>query len=157
MNILKIILAMAPVITVSCTTTAHAQTKNGNDMKTVIVYFTHSGNTELAAKQVAEVTGAKMIRLLPEQPYSSEDVNWVNKQSRCTQEHLNRSLRPAIKPIDIDFTKVDTLFVGFPIWWHEEPAVIRTFLDNYGEQLKDKVISHSVHLTKARCRKPMLP
>ena len=109
-------------------------------MKSVIVYFTHSGNTELAAKQVAEVTGAKMIRLLPEQPYSSEDVNWVNKQSRCTREHLNRSLRPAIKPIDIDFTKVDTLFVGFPIWWHEEPAVIRTFLDNYGEQLKDKVI-----------------
>lgn len=140
MNILKIILAMTSLISVSCTTTAHAQTKNDNDMKSVIVYFTHSGNTELAAKQVAEVTGAKMIRLLPEQPYSSEDVNWVNKQSRCTQEHLNRSLRPAIKPIDIDFTKVDTLFVGFPIWWHEEPAVIRTFLDNYGEQLKDKVI-----------------
>ena len=121
---------MTSLISVSCTTTAHAQTKNDNDMKSVIVYFTHSGNTELAAKQVAEVTGAKMIRLLPEQPYSSEDVNWVNKQSRCTQEHLNKSLRPAIKPIDIDFTKVDTLFVGFPIWWHEEPAVIRTFLDN---------------------------
>lgn len=40
-------------------------------MKSVIIYFTHSGNTELAAKQVAEVTGARMIRLLPEQPYSS--------------------------------------------------------------------------------------
>ena len=77
-----------------------------------------------------------MIRLLPEQPYSSEDVDWVNEQSRCTQEHLNQSLRPAIKPIDIDFAKVDTVFVGFPIWWHEEPAVIRTFLDNYSEQLK---------------------
>lgn len=140
MNILKIIIAVASVITVSCSSTVLAQTKNDNGMKSVIVYFTHSGNTELAAKQVAEVTGAKMIRLLPEQPYSSEDVNWVNKQSRCTQEHLNRSLRPAIKPIDIDFTNVDTLFVGFPIWWHEEPAVIRTFLDNYGEQLKDKVI-----------------
>ena len=90
MNILKITLAMASVMTVSCTTTAHAQTKNDDDMKSVIVYFTHSGNTELAAEQVAEVTGAKMIRLLPEQPYSSEDVNWVNRQSRCTQEHLNR-------------------------------------------------------------------
>ena len=68
MNILKIILAMTSLISVSCSTTAHAQTKNDNDMKSVIVYFTHSGNTELAAKQVAEVTGAKMIRLLPEQP-----------------------------------------------------------------------------------------
>ena len=131
MRILKYIFAMAAAITMSCSSVLQAQTKTDSNMKSVIIYFTHSGNTELAAKQVAEVTGAKMIRLLPEQPYSSEDVNWTNKQSRCTQEHLNQSLRPAIKPIDIDFAKVDTVFVGFPIWWHEEPAVIRTFLDNY--------------------------
>ena len=140
MNIFKYILVMTVAIAMSYGNTVQAQTKNDNNMKTVVVYFTHSGNTELAAKQVAEVTGARMIRLLPEQPYSSEDVDWVNEQSRCTQEHLNQSLRPAIKPIDIDFAKVDTVFVGFPIWWHEEPAVIRTFLDNYGEQLKGKVI-----------------
>ena len=126
---------MAAIITMSCSSTVQAQTKTDNNMKSVIVYFTHSGNTELAAKKIAEVTRAGMIRLLPEQPYSSEDVNWVNEQSRCTQEHLNQSLRPTIKPIDIDFAKVDTVFVGFPIWWHEEPAVIRTFLDNYGDQL----------------------
>jgi NADPH-dependent FMN reductase. len=131
---------MTVAIAMSYGNTVQAQTKNDSNIKTVVVYFTHSGNTELAAKQVAEMTGARMIRLLPEQPYSSEDVDWVNEQSRCTQEHLNQSLRPAIKPIDIDFAKVDTVFVGFPIWWHEEPAVIRTFLDNYGEQLKGKVI-----------------
>ena len=140
MRILKYIFARPAVITMSCSSVLQAQTKTDDNMKSVIVYFTHSGNTELAAKQVAEVTGARMIRLLPEQPYSSEDVNWTNEQSRCTQEHLDQSLRPAIKPIDIDFAKVDTVFVGFPIWWHEEPAVIRTFLDNYGEQLKGKVI-----------------
>ena len=140
MHTFKYIFAMTVAIAISCSNTVQAQAKNNNNMKSVIVYFTHSGNTELAAKQVAEVTGSKMIRLLPEQPYSSEDVNWVNKLSRCTQEHLNQSLRPAIKPIEIDFAKVDTVFVGFPIWWHEEPAVIRTFLNNYSEQLKDKVI-----------------
>ena len=140
MNIFKYILVMTVAIAMSYGNTVQAQTKNDNNMKTVVVYFTHSGNTELAAKQVAEVTGARMIRLLPEQPYSSEDVDWVTEQSRCTQEHLNQSLRPANKPIDIDFAKVDTVFVGFPIWWHEEPAVIRTFLDNYCEQLKGKVI-----------------
>lgn len=140
MNIFKYILVMTVAIAMSYGNTVQAQTKNDSNMKTVVVYFTHSGNTELAAKQVAEVTRARMIRLLPEQSYSSEDVDWVNEQSRCTQEHLNQSLRPAIKPIDIDFAKVDTVFVGFPIWWHEEPAVIRTFLDNYGEQLKGKVI-----------------
>lgn len=140
MNIFKYILVMTVAIAMSYGNTVQAQTKNDSNMKAVIVYFTHSGNTELAAKQVAEVTGARMIRLLPQQPYSSEDVDWVNEQSRCTQEHLNQSLRPAIKPVDIDFAMVDTVFIGFPIWWHEEPAVIRTFLDNYREQLKGKVI-----------------
>lgn len=139
MHILNI-LATTAVMAMSCSNTVQAQTKTDSNMKSIIVYFTHSGNTELAAKQVAEVTGAKMIRLLPEQPYSSEDVNWVNKQSRCTQEHLDQSLRPTIKSVDIDFEKVDTVFVGSPIWWHEEPAVIRTFLDNYGDLLKGKAI-----------------
>lgn len=116
------------------------QPQNTTDMKSVIIYFTHSGNTELAAKEVAAATGARMIRLQPEQPYTTEDVDWVNEQSRCTQEHLNQSLRPAIRPVDVDFAEVDTVFIGFPIWWHEEPAVIRTFLDLYGPQLKGKTL-----------------
>lgn len=116
------------------------QPQNEKDMGSIIIYFTHSGNTELAAKELAGVTGAEMVRLMPEQPYSSEDVDWVNEQSRCTQEHLDQSLRPAIKPVDVDFAQVDTVFIGFPIWWHEEPAVIRTFLDKYREQLKGKTL-----------------
>ncbi|MGM9853773.1 MAG: flavodoxin [Muribaculaceae bacterium] len=104
------------------------------------MYFTHSGNTELAAKEVAAVTGAIMIRLKPEKPYTTEDVDWENEQSRCTQEHLNPSLRPAIKPVDVNFADVNTVFIGFPIWWHEEPAVIRTFLDTYRDQLHGKAL-----------------
>lgn len=122
------------------TDSAAGQPENGNTMKSVIFYFTHSGNTELAAEDLAAVTGAKMIRLMPEQPYSSEDVDWVNEQSRCTREHLDQSLRPAIKPVDFNLAEVDTVFIGFPIWWHEEPAVIRTFLDNHRQQLKGKVL-----------------
>lgn len=83
MRILKYIFAMAAVMAMSCSGTVQAQTNN-NNMESVIVYFTHSGNTELAAKQIAEVTGARMIRLSPEQPYSSKDVDWTNEQSRCT-------------------------------------------------------------------------
>lgn len=117
-----------------------AQTQTNNNMKSIIVYFTHSGNTELAAKDLAAVTGAKLFRLMPQQPYTSEDVDWVNEKSRCTREHLNQSLRPAIEPLDVNFAEVDTVFIGFPIWWHEEPAVIRTFLDDYRAQLKGKVL-----------------
>lgn len=121
----------------SSKTDDHKTTEN---MKAVIIYFTHSGNTELAAKDLSTVTGAPMIRLMPQEPYTAADVDWVNEKSRCTQEHLNQSLRPAIKPVDVDFEKVDTVFIGFPIWWHEEPALIRTFLDNYRDQLKGKVL-----------------
>ncbi len=145
MNYIKIIFVTLVAILLSCTASAGKQTSsdessNSSNMKSVIVYFTHSGNTELAAKEIAAVTGAKMLRLQPEQPYTSEDVDWVNEQSRCTLEHLDQSLRPAIKPVDINFAETDTLFIGFPIWWHEEPAVIRTFLDNYKEQLSGKVL-----------------
>lgn len=145
MNYIKLIFVTLVASLLSCTASAGKQTapdesSNSSNMKSVIVYFTHSGNTELAAKEIAAVTGAKMLRLQPEQPYTSEDVDWVNEQSRCTREHLDQSLRPAIKPVDINFAETDTLFIGFPIWWHEEPAVIRTFLDNYKEQLSGKVL-----------------
>lgn len=145
MKILKTLLVIISATPLSCNAIAGKQndsdksTKTEN-MKSVIVYFTHSGNTELAAKEIANVTGAKMIRLLPEQPYTSEDIDWTVETSRCTVEHKDQSLRPAIKSVDVNFAEVDTVFIGFPIWWHEEPAVIRTFLDNYREQLKDKVL-----------------
>ena len=138
-TILTVLVFALPLNACASKTAADAA-KSNSDMKSVIVYFTHSGNAELAAKDLAAVAGAKMIRLMPQQPYSSEDVDWVNEQSRCTQEHLNQSLRPAIKPVDVNFADVDTVFIGFPIWWHEEPSVIRTFLDNYREQLKGKVL-----------------
>jgi len=140
LTVLALALSLSACASKTANDSAAGQSQNDNDMKSVIIYFTHSGNTELAAKEISAVTGAKMIRLMPEEPYSSEDVDWVNEQSRCTQEHLNQSLRPAIKPVDVNFADTDTVFIGFPIWWHEEPAVIRTFLDNYREQLKGKTL-----------------
>lgn len=145
MNLIKTIIAALALVfsTSACaskTGSDAGQSQKENNMKAVIVYFTHSGNTELAAKSLAAATGAKMIRLLPQQPYTAADVDWVNEKSRCTQEHLDQSLRPAIKPMDINFAEVDTVFIGFPIWWHEEPAVIRTFLDEYRNQLKGKTL-----------------
>lgn len=145
MRVIKAIMAVVVLCLMSCYASATkqsdtAQSKDNENMKAVIIYFTHTGNTELAAKDLAKVTGAPLVRIYPEQPYSAADVDWVNEQSRCTQEHLNQSLRPAIKPVDINFADVDTVFIGFPIWWHEEPAVIRTFLDNYKNELKGKVL-----------------
>ncbi|MCM1141743.1 MAG: flavodoxin [Muribaculum sp.] len=129
----KIIKTIMVVVAVVISLTACAQKSveqaKGDDMKSLIIYFTHSGNTELAAKDLQKVTNSDIVRLYPEKAYSSEDVDWVNEQSRCTQEHLNQTLRPAIKPLGVNIADYDTIYIGFPIWWHEEPAVIRTLLD----------------------------
>lgn len=145
MNLIKYFLVLTMASLMACSATAAKQTESDksskdSNMKSVIVYFTHSGNTELAAKDLASVTGVPIVRLMPEESYTSQDVDWTVESSRCTREHLDQSLRPAIKPVDINFAEVDTVFIGFPIWWHEEPAVIRTFLDNYREQLKGKTL-----------------
>lgn len=137
MKILKT-LALALAMLIPTTGIAAGPAAKNNEMKAIIIYFTHSGNTELAAKDLAKVTGAKAVRLYPEKAYTADDVNWTDESSRCTQEHLNQSLRPALKPLGIDLADYDTIFLGFPIWWHEEPAVIRTFLDTY--DLKCKTI-----------------
>lgn len=54
-------------------------------MKSIVVYFTHSNNTGLAARELAEMTGSKLVRILPVEPYSTEDLDWTNEQSRCIQ------------------------------------------------------------------------
>ena len=56
--------------------------KTEKNMNSIIVYFTHSGNTELAARKLAEVTGSPIVRILPAEPYTAADVDWVNEQSR---------------------------------------------------------------------------
>ena len=61
-------------------------------MKAAIFYFTMSGNTELAAKEVAEATGAPLVRLHAEPPYTVDDIDWTHPDARCTREHKDHSL-----------------------------------------------------------------
>jgi flavodoxin len=157
-TILKSFMAIAMMIgSVSCTAAnsnanTEQDTNTEKEMKSIIIYFTYTANTAVAANDLAAVTGAEVVRILPAEPYSSADVDWTNEKSRCTQEHLNQNLRPAIQPLDIDFSQYDTVFIGFPIWWHEEPAVIRTFLDNTdltGKQLYPFCTSYESPMSEA--------
>lgn len=142
MKLIKLItLALAWIVSFSaCASTNKNESKEEKDMKAVIVYFSFSGNTERAAKELGKVIGSPVYRIEPEKPYSDEDVNWQNEQSRCTLEYKDQSLRPAIKLLDINFSEINTVFIGFPIWWYQEPAVIRSFLDDYKNQLNGKVL-----------------
>ena len=99
--------------------------------KTLVAYFSASGTTARAAKAIADAVGADLYEIRPAEPYSSADLNWMDKKSRSTIEMNDPACRPAIAEPVQDMDKYDTVFVGFPIWWYVEPRIVDTFLECY--------------------------
>lgn len=89
------------------------------ESKTLVAYFSGSGNTERVAQMIADDLGADMFAITPEEPYTSDDLNWRNDSSRVNAEHEDESLRDVAlaQVIPDDFTSYDTVFIGYPIWW----------------------------------------
>ena len=99
--------------------------------KTLVAYFSASGQTEKLANTLAKVLGADLHEIKPEQPYTSADLDWRNKSSRSSVEMSNKSIRPAVMNKVEDMEKYDTVYIGFPIWWYVAPTIINTFLEQY--------------------------
>lgn len=99
--------------------------------KKLVAYFSASGVTEKMAKTLAEVTGADLFEIQPVVPYTTADLDWMNKKSRSSVEMSNPDSRPEIGNKIPDMGQYDTVFVGFPIWWYVAPTIINTFLEKY--------------------------
>ena len=99
--------------------------------KVLIAYFSASGVTAKLAERLAKAVGADLFEIVPEQRYTSADLNWQNKNSRSSVEMNDRNARPAISSKVEDMGQYDVVFVGFPVWWYREPSIIDTFLDAY--------------------------
>ena len=99
--------------------------------KVLIAYFSASGVTARAAREMAQATGADLYEIRPAEPYTAADLNWMDKGSRSTREMRDPACRPAVaEPVE-DMGQYDTVFVGFPIWWGVEPRIVDTFLEGY--------------------------
>ena len=109
-------------------------------MKGIIIYYSQTGNTASAAKELARQFDMKTVRLHVVEAYSASDLDGEDESSRCYREYRHPEMRPAIKPVDVDFADYDTILLGFPIWWYREPNLICTFLDTYGKDLQGKGI-----------------
>lgn len=106
--------------------------------KSLVAFFSQSGTTERVARRVASAAGADLFEIVPEQPYTDADVNWRDKHSRSTLEAADPQCRPAVADRVADMDGYDVVFLGFPIWWYREPAIVDSFLDGY--DLDGKVI-----------------
>lgn len=99
--------------------------------KILVAYFSASGVTAKAAWKLSEAIGADLHEIKPEVPYSSADLNWMDKKSRSSVEMNAPSSRPTIAEKLADMEKYDVVFVGFPIWRYVAPTIINTFLESY--------------------------
>ena len=97
--------------------------------KTLVAYFSASGVTARAAKEIADAVGADLYEIRPAEPYSQADLNWMDKKSRSTVEMNDPACRPAIAGAVEHMEQYDTVFVGFPVWWYVEPRIVDTFLE----------------------------
>lgn len=105
------------------TGTAAESQSAGNDGprggKTLVVYYSAGGHTEAVAKVIADAAGADLFELEPVTPYTSDDLNYTNADSRVSKEHENEDQRK-VELVSVavdDWDSYETVLIGYPIWW----------------------------------------
>ena len=107
--------------------------------KVLVAYFSASGVTARAAKEIAAATGGELFEIAPALPYSRADLDWTDKNSRSSVEMNDEGCRPAMKSAPPDINGFDRIFIWFPIWWYVEPRIIDTFLESLDLEGKEVV------------------
>ena len=97
----------------------------------LVVYFSATGTTKGVAERIAKITDADIYEIVPAEPYTDADLNWNDKNSRTTHEQNDKSSRPEIAGDKISLEGYTTIYIGFPIWWGEEPRIMDTFVESY--------------------------
>ena len=101
----------------------------------LVVYFSATGNTGEAAGYIASITGADVFEIVPADPYTSEDLNWNNPESRVSVEHAQKEAG-TLQPVPLadatpdNWDSYDTVFIGYPIWWFEAAWPVDTFVQS---------------------------
>ncbi|MCR5475893.1 MAG: flavodoxin [Lachnospiraceae bacterium] len=99
-------------------------------MSSLVAYFSAEGRTGGIAKEFAQRTGADLFEIIPKEPYTKSDINYLNPISRCNREQIGGKDVPVEGSI-ADFGRYDTVYLGFPIWYGQAPRVVHTFAKEY--------------------------
>lgn len=116
----------------STTTEPSVKNNTSSSGKTLVVYFSASGNTKNAAEYIAAATNGDLFELEPTDAYTDADLNWTNEDSRVNYEHENESARDielVSETVD-NWESYDTVFIGYPIWWGIAAWPVNNFVKN---------------------------
>lgn len=108
-----------------------AEEPESTEGKTLVVYYSATGSTENVAGYIADAVGADLFALEPVNPYTSEDLDWTNNNSRVSVEHENESERVVelVSATVDNWNEYDTVFVGYPIWWGIAAWPVNEFIE----------------------------
>ena len=101
------------------------------DSNILVAYFSATNTTEGVAEHIANGLNAELFEIVPEQPYTSADLDWNDNDSRSTIEMNDPTARPALSGPVENMDQYDVVLIGYPIWWSEAPRIISTFLESY--------------------------
>lgn len=115
---------------VKTTEAAKAAKADTKQSRILVVYYSATGSTRAVAQTIAGATGADIFGITPVQPYTSDDLNWNNGNSRVSKEHNNESLRDVAltQTTPANWDSYDTVFVGYPIWWYIAAWPVNNFV-----------------------------
>ena len=131
-KLLALLLTLCFALTAACAeTAAPAQPQpDGAQSDVLVACFSATGNTRAVAETLAELLGADLYEIVPAEPYTEEDLDYGNSQSRTSLEMDDPDARPAIAGELPDLTGYTTLYLGYPIWHGEAPRILATFVES---------------------------
>ncbi len=111
--------SVTEAISEAATTESETATTSTESGKTLVVYYSATGNTKNVAEKIAQITGGDIFEIEPTEPYTDDDLNWTNADSRVSREHDDESLRDVelVSTIVDNWDSYDTVYIGYPIWW----------------------------------------
>lgn len=101
------------------------------DLKILVAYFSATNTTRGVAENIADILNADLYEIIPQQPYTNDDLNYGNDNSRSSIEMNDTQARPEISNTVENMEQYDTVFIGYPIWWGQAPRIIDTFVESY--------------------------
>lgn len=137
----RLIRLLLPIVVIICLAFTLSACGGGNDdkgkldnadpSKILVAYFSCTNHTEGVAERIADITGGTLYEIEPIEPYTAEDLNYNDGNSRATTEQRNPNARPEIRGKVEEMESYEVVYLGYPIWHGAAPKIIYTFLESY--------------------------